>query len=66
MIDLVLVKEDVLHYVQDVMALRGMGPDLWVHHVVSCKVRLVGAFIKRTEVVYGARCIRREKLSEHQ
>ena len=39
MIDLVLVKKDVLCYVQDV---RGMGQGLSDHHVVLCKVRSVG------------------------
>ena len=41
MIDLVL-KKVMLHYVQDVRALRGMGRDLLDHHIVLCKVRLVG------------------------
>ena len=36
------------------------------HYVVLCKVRLVGAWIKRREVVLGARKIRRKKLREHQ
>ena len=36
------------------------------HHVVQCKVRLVGAWIKRRDVVDGARRIRSEKLREHQ
>ena len=51
MIDLVLVKKDMLRYVQDVRVVRGMGQD----HVVLCKVRLVGTWIKRREVVVGAR-----------
>ena len=46
-IDLVLVKEDMLHYVEDVRAVRGKGCGLSDHHVVLCKVRLVGAWIKR-------------------
>ena len=36
------------------------------HHVVLCKVRLVGTWIKRREVVTGARRNRSEKLREHQ
>ena len=40
MIDLELVKKDMLRYVQDVRALRGMV--LTDHHVVLCKVRLAG------------------------
>ena len=43
MIHLVLVKKDMLHYVQDV---RGIGQILSDHPVVLCKVRLVGAWIK--------------------
>ena len=46
MIDLVLVKKDMLHYVQDMKAVRGMEKDLSDHHV-QCKVRLVGACLKR-------------------
>ena len=36
------------------------------HHAVLCKVRLVGTWIKRKEVVVEARRIRIEKLGEHQ
>ena len=43
MIDLVLVKRDMLRYVQDVRAVRRMGRGLSDHYVVLCKVRLVGA-----------------------
>ena len=44
MIDLVLVKRDMLRYVQEyVRAVRGMGRGLSDHHVVLRKVRLVGA-----------------------
>ena len=43
MIDLVLGKKDMLRYVQDVRAGRGMGRGLSDHHVILCKVRLVGA-----------------------
>ena len=34
MIDLVLVKRDMLRYMQDVRAVRGMGRDLSDHYVV--------------------------------
>ena len=44
--------------------MRGMGRGLSDHHVVLCKVRLVGAWIKRREVEVGARSIRSEKLRE--
>ena len=43
-----------------------MGQGLLGHHVVLCKVRLVGAWIKKGEVVVGVRRIRSEKLREHQ
>ena len=43
-----------------------MGLGLSDHYVVLCKVRLVGAWIKRREVVVGAKRIRNEKLREHQ
>ena len=62
MIVLVLVKTNMLQYVQDVRA-RGMGRGLSDHPVVLCKVRLVGAWIK---IKVLARRIRSEKLREHQ
>ena len=61
-----LVKKDMLRYVQDVRAVGGMGRGLSDHHVVLCKVRLVGAWTKRREVVVGANMIKSEKLREHQ
>ena len=36
------------------------------YHKVLCKVRLVGALIKRREVVTGTERIRSEKLRVHQ
>ena len=65
MIDLVLVKSDILQYEQYVRVVRGMGCSLSDHHVVLCKMRLVGAWIKRREVVVEDRRIRSEKLREH-
>ena len=50
-----LVKKDV----------RGMGRGISDHHVVLCKVRLVGTWIKR-RVVNRARRIRSEELRKHQ
>ena len=50
MIDLVPVKRDMLRYVQDMRVVTGM----------------VGAWIKRKEVVVRTRRIRREKLREYQ
>ena len=48
----------MLQYVQDMSAVKEMGCSLSNHLVVLCKVRLVGAWIKRREVVVGARRIR--------
>ena len=42
MLALVLVKKDILHFVQDMRAKRGMGRGITDHHVILCKVRLVG------------------------
>ena len=61
MVDLVLVVKDMLRYVQDVRALGVMGRGLSDHHVELCKVRLVEAWIKKREMVVGARRIRRER-----
>ena len=55
MIDLMVVKRDMLQYVQDVRAVRGMGQGISDHHVLLCKVTLVGTWIKRREVVDRAR-----------
>ena len=43
MIDLVLVKRDMLRNVQDVRAVRETRRDLSDHCVALCKFRLVGA-----------------------
>ena len=51
MIGLVLVKKIILRFVQDVRAVRGMRQGISDHHVVLCKVRLVGTWIKKREVV---------------
>ena len=65
MVGLVLVKKDMLFYVQDVRTVRGMGQGFSDSYVLLCKVRLVGTWIKRREVK-GARRIRSEKLGECQ
>ena len=38
LIDLLLVKKDMLRYVQDVKSMRGVRRDLSDHHVLMCKV----------------------------
>ena len=65
MTNLVLVKMDMLLYVKYVRAVRGMRRGLSDHNVILCKIRLVGAWIKRRELVISARRIRSEKLREH-
>ena len=59
-------EEDMLRCVQGVRAVRGMRRGLSDHLVILCKVRLVGTWIKKREVVAVARRIRNERLKEHQ
>ena len=69
MIYLLLVKKDMLCFVQDVRAGSGMGQSSSDPHAILCKVRLVGwrgPWIKRREVVVRAKRTRSEKLREHQ
>ena len=66
MIDLVLVKKDMLCFVQDVRAVRGTEREISDLHVVLCKVRLVGTWRKSRGVVSRARRIRSAKLRKHQ
>ena len=42
MIDLVLVKEDMLRFMKDVRTVRGMCQGISDHHVILCKVGLGG------------------------
>ena len=41
MVDMVLVKKDILRYVQNVRTVRRTRRGLPDHHVVLCKVRLI-------------------------
>ena len=61
MIDIMLVKRDMLRYVQDVREMRGMGCGLSDHYDVLCKVRLVKVWIKRREVMVAARRIMHDR-----
>ena len=45
---------DMLRYVLDVKAVREMERSRSDHHVILCKVRLAGTWIKRREVVIEA------------
>jgi hypothetical protein len=47
MIDLVLVKKEMLRYVLDVKSIRGLGMGISDHYVVLCKIRLVGVWMER-------------------
>ena len=55
-----------MNFVQDVRAVREMGRRLSGHHVVLCKIKVLGTWIKRRGVVDRARRIRSEKRREHQ
>ena len=66
MIDLVLVKKEKMCYVKDVRELREMRRSLSDHKVARCKVRLVGEWFKRREVVIRVMMIKNVKLREHQ
>ena len=50
----------------DVMVARGMERGLSDHLVALCKARLLGAWIKRKELVVKARRIRSEKLRKYK
>ena len=65
MIYLVLVKMDMLHFVQDCDGSERNGRG-HLRSPVLCKVRFVGTWIKRREVVDEARMIRSKKLIEPQ
>ena len=41
MINLVLVKDDMLHFGQDIRAVRGMGQNILNHHGILYRVRLM-------------------------
>ena len=60
--DLVLVKRHMLRYVR---AVKGMGQGLSDHHMVLCKVRLIGAWTKIRDGGFGSQRIRNEKLREY-
>ena len=51
----------MLEYVHDFLAVRRLGRGLSGHHVVLCKIRLVGTWIKRREVENESTRIRGEK-----
>ena len=53
MIYLTLLKRDTVRYVHDIRAVRGMRRGLSDHHVVLCKVSLVGAWTVRRVVAAG-------------
>ena len=66
MIDLVLLKRDMLRYVQYMWAVKEIGRGTLGNYVIMCKVRFLGAWTKRRKVVVGARRIKSENLREHQ
>jgi hypothetical protein len=54
MIDVVLVKKEMLKYVMDVKSVRGLGMGISDHYIVLCKIKFVGAWmgkkVRRVEV----------------
>ena len=55
MVDLVLGMKDILRYMNCVRAAREVGRGPSDHHVLLCKIRLVGTKTKRGEVMDRAR-----------
>jgi hypothetical protein len=66
LIDLVLVKKEMLKYVMDVRAVRGLGMGISDHHVVLCKIKLVGAWMERKVSGMEVGRIRSERLNEQE
>ena len=68
MINLMLVKKDLLRFAGCKVSERDGSRHYrsLYYTIVLCKVKLVGTWIKRREVVDGARSIRSEKLRVHQ
>jgi hypothetical protein len=64
MIDLVLVKKDMLKYVMDVKSVRGLRMGISDHYIVLCKIKFVGAWMGRKVRRVEKGRIRSEKLSE--
>ena len=63
-IDLMLVKRDIIQQVQDITTDRGIGRTLSDHPIIPCKGGSVGTIIKRRKVVNRARRIKNKKLRE--
>ena len=55
---------ELVHYVHYARAVRGMRRGLSDHHIVLCKARLVCEWIKRRELLNGARRNMMKKLRE--
>ena len=49
LIDLVLVKKEMLKYVMDVKAVRGMGMGISDNYIVLCKIVFVGAWMEKKD-----------------
>ena len=66
LIDVVLVKKDLLHYVQNMRVVRGMGHE--VSHIILLYCVKLGWWVLglRREMVTGVGRIRSEKLMEYQ
>ena len=64
LIDMVLVKKEMLKFVMDVKAVRGLGMGISDHYIVLCKIVFVGAWMERKEKRTEMGRIRSEKLRE--
>ena len=66
MIDLILVKRDMLKYLCDVKVVRGLSGDLSDHLIVLCKIRLIGTWMERKERNRKGERIRSERLKNEE
>ena len=64
LIDVVLVKKEMLKYVMDVKSVRGMGMGISDHYIVLCKIKFVGAWMEKKGRGMEVGRIRSERLSE--
>ena len=64
MIDLVLVKKEMLKYMLDVKSVRCLEMGLSDHYVVLCKIKLVGTWMERKVIRKEVGKIKSEKFSE--
>lgn len=64
LIDLVLVKKEMMRDILDVKAIRGLNGGISDHMIVLCKLRLIGSWVKKRQVECKVGRIRSERLTE--